>query len=319
MAHPGVLDMTRDVRAALVGVGGWGKNHARVLHDAGALCAVCDADAALAKRYGQMYGVPHYASLDEMISAERFEAAVVATPTTTHAEMGRTLIGHGKHVLLEKPFTYEPAEGRELAAMARRAGTVLTCGYIERFNPAVESVRDIVARDRYGKLVLLEFHRENRIPLHIKDVGIIYDTAVHDIDTANWLFGAMPKVVFARSGRVSHTHEDFATIMLGYAGNRTAVIACNWLSPGRSRMFRAAFTGAVVTGDFVERTVQVDGEPVPTSDGEPLASEIAAFLGAAAGEDRDMVTPHQAVCVTEIAKAALLSGRRGVPVYLDLR
>lgn len=311
--------MTQDIRTALVGIGGWGKNHARVLHDIGTLCAVCDVDAALAKRYGDMYGTPHYTSLEEMLASERFDAAVVATPTITHAQMGRALIERGKHVLLEKPFTYEPAEGRELAAMAQKAGTVLTCGYIERFNPAVDSVREMVTSERYGRLVLLEFHRENRIPLHIKDVGIIYDTAVHDIDTANWLFGDMPQVVFARSGRVTHTHEDFATIMLGYAENRTAIIACNWLSPGRARLFRAAFTEAVIRGDFVDRTVQVDGEPLAVDDTEPLAAEVAAFLRAAAGRDHDIVTPHQAVCVTEIAKAALLSGRQGVPVYLDLR
>lgn len=319
MAHPSIPDMTADVRAALVGVGGWGKNHARVLHEAKALCAVCDADAGLARKYGEMYGVPYHTSLDDLIKTERFEAAVVATPTTTHAPMGRSLIQHKKHVLLEKPFTYEPAEGRELAAMAKKAGTVLTCGYIERFNPATEAVREMVAQGRHGQLVLLEFHRENRIPLHIKDVGIIYDTAVHDIDTANWLFGEMPQVVFARSGRVSHTHEDFATIMLGYPNDRTAVIACNWLSPGRSRMFRAAFTEAVVTGDFVERRVSVGEEAIRIRNAEPLAAEIDAFLGAAAGQRRDIVTPHQAVCVTDIAKAALLSGSRGIPVYMDLR
>ena len=318
MAHPGVSEMS-DMRTALVGVGGWGKNHARVLHGMGALSAVCDTDAALAKKYGDRYGVPHYASLDDLIGAERFEAAVVATPTFTHSRLGRKLIKAKKHVLLEKPFTYDPNEGRELAGMAQRAGTVLTCGYIERFNPAVESIKTMVSRNTYDKLVLLEFHRENRIPAHVKDVGIVYDTAVHDIDTANWLFGEMPRVVYARSGRVFHEHEDFATIMLGYSKDRTAIIACNWLSPGRFRTFRAAFTGAVVTGDFISGEVLVDGEMAPVGSGEPLAAELAAFLDAASWKRRNVVTPHEAICVTEIAKAALMSGRQGVPVYLDLR
>lgn len=308
-----------DMQAALVGVGGWGKNHARVLHNMGALSAICDTDAALAKKYGEMYGVPHYMSLDDMTRRESFGAVVVATPTITHTSLGRKIIAAKKHVLLEKPFTYDPNEGRELAAMAQKAGTILTCGYIERFNPAVESVKKMVSHDQYGKLVLLEFHRENCIPNHIKDVGIIYDTAVHDIDTANWLFGEMPQVVYARAGQVSHDHEDFATIMLGYSKDRTAVIACNWLSPGRSRTFRAAFTEAVVTGDFVSGEVIVDGEPAHVEYREPLVAEITAFLEAASGERSEIVTPHQAVCVTEIAKASLLSGRQGIPIYLDLR
>ena len=301
-----------DVRVALVGVGGWGKNHARVLHEAGALCAICDTDVALAKEYGSRYDVPHHTSLDDLLASVRFEAAIVATPVMTHAAVGRKLLDAKKHVLLEKPFTYDPREGRELAAMARRAGMVLTCGYIERFNPAVKTVKGMVSRHMYGKLVLLEFHRENRIPPHIKDVGIIYDTAVHDIDTANWLFGEMPQVVYARSGQVLHEREDFATIILGYSDNRTAVIACNWISPGRFRTFRAAFADAVVTGDFIRGDVRVNGEPVSVGAAEPLASEIDAFLAAAAGERYDIVTPHEAISVTETAKAALLSGRQGV-------
>ena len=86
-------------------------------------------------------------------------------------------------------------------------------------------------------------------------------------------------------------------------------------------MFRAAFTGAVVTGDFVTQMVDVNGRPTSTARREPLASEIAAFLEAARSGSEPLVTPAPggAVCVSEIAKAALLSGRRGVPIYLDLR
>ena len=306
------------MRVALVGTGGWGKNHARVLSELGALCAVCDRDVERAKQFGSKYGVDHYRSAEELVASQQFDAAVVATPTITHSRIAGTLIGAGKHVLVEKPFTYEPADGRHLQRMAAKAGVVLTCGYIERFNPAVESVREMVDQDRYGDLVLLEFHRESREPVHIKDVGIIYDTAVHDIDTANWLFGEMPQVVFARSGSVTHTHEDFASIMLGYGRDRTAVIACNWLSPRRVRMFRAAFTEAVVTGDFITQGVDIDGEPVRVRRSEPLSGEIESFLEAAGGGEQ-VVTAGQAVCVSEIAKAALLSARRGVPIYLDLR
>ena len=72
---------------------------------------------------------------------------------------------------------------------------------LKGFNPAVDIVKKMVNEKKYGDLVMLEFHRENRMPLHIKDVGIIYDTSVHDIDTANWLFNDMPQVVFARAGK----------------------------------------------------------------------------------------------------------------------
>lgn len=307
------------IRTALVGVGGWGKNHARVLHETGVLCAVCDVNDTLSEQFGVRYGVPHYTDVQDMLSNESFDAAIVATPTKTHFHIGSILLQSKKHLLLEKPFTYEPAEGRELQLMAKKAGVVLTCGYIERFNPVIQAAHNITQKKTYGDIALMEFHRESNIPVHIKDVGIIHDTAVHDIDTANWLFDQMPQVVFTRAGHMRHTHEDFATVILGYADNRTAVLACNWLSPVRSRLFRVAFTNAIIKGDFITRDVQINNETIPVTDGEPLKREIDSFLEAINTNSEPTVTPHQAIAVSEIAKAALLSSQRGVPIYLDLR
>lgn len=307
------------IRTVLVGVGGWGKNHARVLHDTGTLTAICDADDTLAEQFGAQYKVPYYTDVQNMLYGESFDAAIVATPTKTHFQIGKMLLQSKKHLLLEKPFTYEPAEGRELQSMAKKAGVILTCGYIERFNPAIQTTRNIIQDKTHGDIALLEFHRESNIPVHIKDVGIIHDTAVHDIDTANWLFDQMPQVVFARAGHIRHTHEDFATVMLGYADNRTAILACNWLSPVRSRMFRAALTDAIITGDFITRHVQINDKTAPVTEGEPLKREIDSFLEAIKTNSEPVVTAHQAISVSEIAKAALLSSQRGVPIYLDLR
>ena len=102
--------------------------------------------------------------------------------------------------------------------------------HIERFNPAVAHVKEYLKTKKFGDLIRLEFYREHRMPLHIKDVGIIYDTSVHDIDTAMWLFDETPQVVFAKSGQINHEHEDFATIMLGFKDNRIATISSNWIT-----------------------------------------------------------------------------------------
>ena len=192
-----------------IGTGGWGKNHTRILSQLGALVAVCDADSQKSKEYGEKYSVNHYESLDELINSEEFDGAFVVTPTYTHTEIARKLLEAKKHVFVEKPMTYKSEDGQKLVKIAEKNKVILTCGYIERFNPAVDVVKNIVKEKKFGELVMLEFHRENRMPLHIKDVGIIYDTSVHDIDTANWLFDDMPHVVFARAGRIKHEHEDF--------------------------------------------------------------------------------------------------------------
>ncbi len=218
-----------------IGTGGFGKNHTRILSQLGVLSAICDANPSRAEEYGRKYSVNYYTSIDSMLNSEKFDAAFVCTPTSTHFSIAKTLLQQKKNVFVEKPMTYISYEGEELLDLARKNKVVLTCGYIERFNPAVSLVKEYVKNKKYGELIMLEFHRENRMPPHIKDVGIIYDTSVHDIDTALWLFDDIPEVVFARSGKIRHEHEDFATIMLGFKENKVAIISSNWITPIRVR------------------------------------------------------------------------------------
>ena len=306
-----------------IGVGGWGKNHTRILSRLGVLSAICDIDSQKSKEYGEKYSVNNYESLEQLLSSEEFDGAFVVTPTSTHTQIARKLLEAKKHVFVEKPMTYKSEDGQKLARLAEKNKVILTCGYIERFNPAVDIVKKIVNKKKFGDLVMLEFHRENRIPLHIKDVGIIYDTSVHDIDTANWLFDDMPHVVFARAGKIKHEHEDFASIMLGYKDDKVAIISLNWITPKKVRKFNAVCTDAIISSDFITQEVIVEksdeSEIIQNKKQEPLLLEIQSFLGAIEGKNEQVVKSQQAVNVTKIAEAALLSSQKGVPIYLDLK
>ena len=306
-----------------IGTGGWGKNHTRILSQLGVLTAVCDADSERSKEYGEKYSVNHYESLDELLNLEEFDGAFVVTPTSTHTEIAKKLLEAKKHVFVEKPMTYNSNDGEKLARLAEKNKVVLTCGYIERFNPAVDVVKKFVKEKKFGDLVMLEFHRENRMPLHIKDVGIIYDTSVHDIDTANWLFDDMPHVVFARAGKINHEHEDFASIMLGYKNDKVAIISSNWITPKKVRKFNAVCTDAIISSDFLTQEIVVEksdeSESIQNEKQEPLLLEIQSFLGAVEGKNEQVVKSQEAVNVTMIAEAALLSSQKGIPIYLDLK
>ena len=306
-----------------IGTGGWGKNHTRILSQLGVLVAVCDTDSQKSKEYGEKYSVNHYTSLDELLSKEEFDGAFVATPTSTHTAIAQKLLEAKKHVFVEKPMTYKSEDGQNLLKIAEKNKVILTCGYIERFNPAVDVVKKMVKEKKYGDLVMLEFHRENRMPLHIKDVGIIYDTSVHDIDTANWLFDEMPQVVFAKAGKIRHEHEDFTSIMLGYKNDKVAIITSNWITPKKLRKFNAVCTDAIISSDFITQEIVVEKdeetETIQNEKQEPLLLEIQSFLGAVEGKNEQVVTSQEAVNVTKIAEAALLSSQKGIPIYLDLK
>jgi len=306
-----------------IGVGGFGKNHARILSQLGVLSAVCDADSSKAKEFGTKYSVNHYSSIDSLLGSEQFDAAFVCTPTSTHFGIAKTLLQKKKNVFVEKPMTYLSREGEELLELAKKNKVTLTSGYIERFNPAVSLVKEYVKTKKYGELIMLEFHRENRMPPHIKDVGIIYDTSVHDIDTAMWLFDDVPQVVFARSGRIRHEHEDFATIMLGFRENKVAIISSNWITPIRVRRFNAVCGDAIISSDFITQEVKIEtnsGAEIPRKDvEEPLLLEIKNFISASEGRENIRVRPEDALNTTKIAEAALLSSQKGTPIYLDLK
>lgn len=306
-----------------IGVGGFGKNHARILSQLGVLSAICDADPAKAREFGERYSVNHHTSVSSLLENEQFDGAFVCTPTSTHFEVARTLLEKRKNVFVEKPMTYLSREGEDLLEIARKNKVVLTSGYIERFNPAVSLVKEYVKTKKYGELIMLEFHRENRMPFHIKDVGIIYDTSVHDIDTAMWLFDDVPEVVFARSGRLKHDHEDFATIMLGFKENKIAIISSNWITPIRVRRFNAVCTDAIMSSDFITQEVKIEtdnGTEIPRKNvEEPLMLEIKNFIAASEGREEIRVRPEHAVNTTRIAEAALLSSQKGTPIYLELK
>jgi len=309
-------------KIAVVGVGGWGKNHLRVLNELKVLKALCDIDKTKVKVYEEKYGVPGYTSIDEMLSKEELNAATICTPTSLHYEMAAKTINAGLHTFVEKPFTYTSQEGERLMKMAEEKKVLLTAGYIERFNPAVTELKKILKEGRLGEPILLEFHRENKWVGSVKDVGVIQDTSVHDIDTARWIFEAEPKIVFTRAGRVVSLNEDFAAIILGFDVQKTAFITSNWVTPKKVRQLIAVCTEGIVTIDFITQAVTIDdatGTTVPRRQWqEPLLLELKAFIDCMEKGGKPLVTPRDAVNITKIAEAALASSKIGSPIYLEL-
>ena len=238
------------------------------------------------------------------------DACIICTPTKTHSVVAKKVIESGINIFVEKPLSFSTMECEEMVSAAGKKGVILTSGYIERFNPAVQDFKQIIDRKQYGDLIMMEFHRENRMPLHIRDVGIIYDTSVHDIDTAMFLFNGTPDMVFARAGKKFHSYEDFATIMLGFANQKVAIIASNWITPKKVRMFSAVCTEGIITGDFITQEIKIDhGDatliPRRHHFQEPLTLELRSFLSAISGEkSTPLASAIDAVNVTRVAEGS---------------
>jgi len=309
-------------RVGVVGTGGWGKNHVRVLNELQSLAAVCDMNAERADAFSRNFRVPGYTSLEAMLSKEKLDAVTICTPASTHFSMASKTLAAGLHTFVEKPMTTTEKDGEMLIEAAKNANRFLTVGFIERFNPPITGLKQMIEEGKMGEPILLEFHRENRRGENISDVGIVKDASIHDIDTACWLFGEVPKVVYARVGAmyVPMEHEDFAAILLGFSGQKTAFLVTNWITPNRVRTLSAVFSGGVVDVDFVTQKTSIHQgatTTVPTAAyQEPLMLELYSFVTAIQEKKQPLVTGNDGLNVTRVAEAALASSSSGTPIYL---
>jgi UDP-N-acetylglucosamine 3-dehydrogenase len=308
------------VRVGVVGTGGWGKNHVRVLNEIGSLAAVCDMDGDRMELFSKKYRVPGYGSLEEMMKKEKLDAVTVCTPASTHVRIASEALAAGLHTFVEKPMTTTTPDAEKLIEVAKSSNRTLTVGFIERFNPPITDLKKTIEQGKMGELILLEFHRENRRGENTGDVGIVKDASVHDIDTARWLFAEEPKTVFARVGAVKSKQEDFAAIVMGFSGRKTAFLTTNWVTPNRVRTLSAVFTGAVIDVDFVSQQTSVHeehGTTVPTRTvQEPLMLELKEYVSAIQEKRKPLVTGHDGMMATKIAEAVLASSSSGAPIYL---
>jgi UDP-N-acetylglucosamine 3-dehydrogenase len=307
-------------RVGVVGAGGWGKNHLRVLNELDCLAGICDQDKARMDLYSKKYRVPGYQTVEEMIGKEELDAVTICTPASTHFSVAEKTLAAGLHTFVEKPLTTTSEDAEKLIEIAKKANRVLTVGFIERFNPPISDLKNTIKEGRLGEPILLEFHRENRRGDNIVDVGIVKDASVHDIDTARWLFAEEPRLVFARVGSVKSKNEDFATILMGFSGQKTAFLTTNWVTPNRVRTLSAVFSNGVVDIDFVSQQTRMheeNGTTIPTRTmQEPLTLEMKEFVSAIRENRKPLVTGEDGLKTTRIAEAVLASSASGAPIYL---
>jgi predicted dehydrogenase len=172
------------LKIGVIGVGVMGSNHARVLSEmAGVtLVGVADPDRAQRDLVGRNLGCAVFADLEGLI-ASGVEAVTIAAPTHLHHDLALACIARGLHVLVEKPIAPTVEEGRAIVAAARRAGVTLMVGHVERFNPAVESIKRAI---KGQNILSIAITRVGPFPPRMSNVGVVIDLAVHDIDLIRW-------------------------------------------------------------------------------------------------------------------------------------
>ena len=247
------------VRVIVVGVGVMGQNHARVLSEMGVLAGIVDIDEHRASEVASRYDDMKYTStVGEMKEWVDFDAAVVATPTVTHAGIVHGLLCHGKDVLVEKPMG---ATWRQCKAMIEcRGNSVLAVGHIERFNPVVRYAKEHLRQGDFGSLISMSAKRLSQRPKRIGDVGVVADLAAHDIDVIRYLAGSEVKrasaVVGKRRGHPKGV-EDQVLALLEFDSGVSAHIEASWRTSYKVRQLTLTCSEKLVMLDYLNQTVEV--------------------------------------------------------------
>lgn len=301
----------------VIGTGFWGRNHSRVFTELPnvKLEALCDLDEERARGVAQRYGVPVvYSNYKDLLRDDNVDAVTICTPSNTHGEVATAALRAGKDVLIEKPMAVEVTEARRVLNLARKLDNIVSVGFIERFNPVVQKTKNMLEEGQIGEVLLSYARRIGSWPVRIGDVGVIRDTAIHDVDLATYMFNQWPKAVFARGGKLRrHKFTDYVQATLVFPRNKTALVEANWLTPRKKREMQVTGANGVIKLDFLAQNVSIEKmehEITPTVKfEEPLKLELSHFAACVKKRTKPLVTIDDGYRATVIAQAIIDSIR----------
>lgn len=322
------------MKVAVIGVGAMGRNHVRVcaeLPDV-ELVGVADVDAQAAETVARRFSARAYANYLQLLDEQKPDAVTIAVPTVDHLDVALQVIQRGIHLLIEKPIAFSVEEGRRVIAAAEQAEVRLMIGHIERFNPAVIALKTHLAKGELGRVFQIDAHRQGPFPARVKDVGVVIDLAVHDLDVMRYLSGVEVVRVYAETEqRIHSSREDLLTGLVRLDDGSIGTLTINWLTPTKIRELyvtgeRGMFRVDYLTQDlyFFENATASGGDWDTmrvlrgVSEGrmirhvvakkEPLRAEHEAFLAAVRGEAPVAVTGMDGLKALELAQAVVTSG-----------
>jgi UDP-N-acetylglucosamine 3-dehydrogenase len=307
---------------AVIGAGFWGRNHARNFKeiDETELLAVCDINPERAKAVAEQFHVDAYTDSRKIFRRRDVEAVTICTWSTKLALETLRALKSGKHVLVEKPMAKTARKAKKIVELAQRKERILMVGFLMRFIPGVQRIKEAVDKQEIGSIVCATARRVSQWPMRIGDVGVIKDLAIHDIDIMRNLFTEDPIAVYAKAGSLKHKFEDYAQIMLTFNKGKTAFIEANWLTPYKIRKLVVTGSEAIMTVDYLtqEVTKETAGQTLtPRYEWvEPLKLELQHFSDCVLRNKQPVITGEDGSKALQIAEAALKSAKKCTRIKL---
>ena len=296
------------VKVGIIGVGYLGVQHARIISylEEAELQAVADIDFKKALEIGNRHGVSYYQNFEDML--DEIDAGIVATPTSEHFRIAMSLLQHGKHVLVEKPITETIEQAEQLVETARKNGLILQVGHLERFNPAVEAVENMISDPKF-----IEVQRLGSFSARSLDVDVVLDLMIHDLDIILALIKDEVDVIRSSGIHVLSEKIDIANARLEFKGGCVATLTASRVHQGKVRKLRIFEPTSYYSIDYIDQEVKVfplsgrqtDIKTLKTKKEEPLKKEIENFLRCQVEGRQGKVSGEEGLRALRLAHAVL--------------
>ena len=325
------------MRVGVIGVGSMGQNHVRVLSELAHLVGIADVNVKVGAAVSNRFSVSYFMRYRDLFK-EKLDAVVIAAPTDLHYEIASAALSAGIHVLVEKPICSTIVQAEKLVKKAEESGLVLAVGHVERYNPVVGFAKKALQGKEYGQLITASTRRVSSLPERVRDVGVIMDLGIHDIDVLRYLVNSPVSSVYTLGGREKHERfEDHANILMHFKNGVNGFVEVNWLTPMKVRKLALTCLKNFVELDYTTQSVTISSSTLMRFDPfnlyqvpfeydirhvslqkkEPLKSELEDFLGAIRQKRKPLVTGRDAMETLRVAEAAVKSHRKGTVVELD--
>jgi predicted dehydrogenase len=294
------------LRVGVVGLGQWGRHHARVFSSMPGvdLVGVVDRDEREARAAATRHRTVGYDDHRDLVG--KVDAVSVVVPTVLHYAVARDFLEAGVHVLLEKPMAATVDEARRLVELNIRRGTVMLVGHVERFKPAVQRLHELVREPLY-----IQARRVRPFdPTRVMDVGVVLDLMIHDIDIVLSLAPGRVAEIGGVGVRVHNSHEDLAVAHMTLEGGCRITLTASRVSAVKAVEMEITMPDRVVHLDYLREVINVRpfaGEPQRfVLDGEePLRAELTHFVACVRGDDRPKVSAEDGCRALEITHRLL--------------
>jgi predicted dehydrogenase len=269
------------LKIAVIGVGALGSTHARIYSkiEGIELTGICDIDSDRLSGLSKELGVAGFEDYRNLLG--KVDAVSIVVPTKNHYTISKDFLESGTHLLIEKPITQTVEEADKLLSAAKSKSLILAVGHVERFNAAIEAILKIK-----GDIKFVECHRLGPFSPRIKDVGVVLDLMIHDIDILLWLIKSPIKSIEAVGVRVLTMHEDIANARIVFENGAVCNITASRVTEKAVRKIRMFQPNAYISLDYIQQDAmiytkklgQIISRQIDIKKEKPLQKEISSFL-----------------------------------------